>query len=67
LLPELKKHGYDSVYKKKNSDLYTGQQYAADGCATFWKGSKFKMMKKYEVCRYAFNLSRETTSCIIGC
>eukprot|EP00884_Botryococcus_braunii_P017342 jgi/Botrbrau1/4291/Bobra.0390s0031.1 len=49
LQPELKKHGYDSLYKKKATEIYTGQVFASDGCATFFKTSRFKMMKKYEV------------------
>jgi CCR4-NOT transcription complex subunit 6 len=50
--PELKKHGYAAVYKKKTgevSQVYTGSSYAIDGCATFFRESRFSLVKKYEV------------------
>lgn len=49
LQPELLKHGYSSVYKKKTMEIYTGNSYAIDGCATFFKKDKFGLVKKYEV------------------
>ena len=49
LQPELAKHGYSSVYKKKTMEIYTGNSYAIDGCATFFKKDKFGLVKKYEV------------------
>ena len=50
LQPELLKHGYSAVYKKKTMEIYTGNSYAIDGCATFFKKDKFGLVKKYEVC-----------------
>ena len=49
LQPELAKHGYSAVYKKKTMEIYTGNSYAIDGCATFFKKDKFGLVKKYEV------------------
>lgn len=49
LQPELLKHGYSAVYKKKTMEIYTGNSYAIDGCATFFKKEKFGLVKKYEV------------------
>ena len=49
LQPELIKHGYSAVYKKKTMEIYTGNSYAIDGCATFFKKDKFGLVKKYEV------------------
>ena len=49
LLPELTKAGYTSVFKKKTAEVYTRSAYAIDGCATFFKRSKFALVKKYEV------------------
>ena len=49
LQPELIKHGYSAVYKKKTMEIYTGNSYAIDGCATFFKKEKFGLVKKYEV------------------
>ena len=49
LQPELTKHGYSAVYKKKTMEIYTGNLYAIDGCATFFKKDKFGLVKKYEV------------------
>lgn len=47
--PELEKHGYVAVYKKKTTDVYTGLVYAIDGCATFFRRARFSLVKKYEV------------------
>lgn len=47
--PELEKHGYDVVYKKKTTEVYTGTSYAIDGCATFFRRDRFSLLKKYEV------------------
>ena len=47
--PELEKHGYASVYKKKTAEVYTGTSYAIDGCATFFRRDRFSLVKKYEV------------------
>ena len=49
LMPELQKHGYTAVYKKKTTEIYTGSAYAIDGCATFFKRDRFALVKKYEV------------------
>lgn len=47
--PELEKHGYTAVYKKKTTEVYTGTAYAIDGCATFFRRDRFGLVKKYEV------------------
>ncbi|KAG6542221.1 hypothetical protein Mapa_016349 [Marchantia paleacea] len=47
--PELEKHGYAAVYKKKTAEVYTGTAYAIDGCATFFRRDRFSLVKKYEV------------------
>jgi CCR4-NOT transcription complex subunit 6 len=47
--PELEKHGYAAVYKKKTAEVYTGTAYTTDGCATFFRRSRFTLVKKYEV------------------
>eukprot|EP00897_Mesotaenium_endlicherianum_P005897 jgi/Mesen1/5335/ME000267S04483 len=47
--PELEKHGYAAVYKKKTGEVYTGTAYAIDGCATFFRRDRFSLVKKYEV------------------
>ncbi|XP_026459656.1 carbon catabolite repressor protein 4 homolog 1-like [Papaver somniferum] len=46
--PELDKHGYQALYKKKTTEVYTGT-YAIDGCATFFRRDRFSHVKKYEV------------------
>ena len=51
LQPELQKHGYTAIYKKKTTEIYTGNAYAIDGCATFFRRDKFALVKKYEVWR----------------
>lgn len=47
--PALAKHGYTAVYKKKTAQVFTGNAYAIDGCAIFFKKDRFTLIKKYEV------------------
>ena len=49
--PELDRRGYDSIFKQKTmSEMFTmAGDYAMDGCATFYKRSRFSLVKKYEV------------------
>ncbi len=47
-MPELQKHGYTAVYKKKTTELYTANKFAIDGCATFFRKDRFALVKKYE-------------------
>ena len=49
LLPELEKHGYTAIYKKKTTELFTANKYSIDGCATFFRQDRFAQVKKYEV------------------
>jgi len=57
--PELEKHGYAAVYKKKTAEVYTGTAYTTDGCATFFRRSRFTLVKKYEV---EFNKAAQSLS-----
>lgn len=43
--PELDKHGYQALYKRKTSDV----THTLDGCATFFRRDRFSHVKKYEV------------------
>ena len=49
--PQLSKHGYDSIFKKKTrdagSDLAGKEQ--IDGCATFYKRERFALMEQYGI------------------
>ncbi|KAG2549144.1 carbon catabolite repressor protein 4 homolog 1-like isoform X2 [Panicum virgatum] len=47
--PELDKHGYQALYKKRTTEVYSGNPVAIDGCATFFRRDKFSHVKKYEV------------------
>ncbi|XP_042440907.1 carbon catabolite repressor protein 4 homolog 1-like [Zingiber officinale] len=47
--PELDKYGYQSLYKKKTSEVYSGNPNTVDGCATFFRRDRFSHVKKYEV------------------
>ncbi|KAL5976719.1 Carbon catabolite repressor protein 4 1 [Asimina triloba] len=47
--PELDKHGYQALYKKKTTEVYNGTPFAVDGCATFFRRDRFSHVKKYEV------------------
>ncbi|GAB4851496.1 Carbon catabolite repressor protein 4 1 [Ancistrocladus abbreviatus] len=43
--PELDKHGYQALYKRKTSEV----SHTLDGCATFFRRDRFSHVKKYEV------------------
>lgn len=43
--PELDKHGYQALYKRKTSEI----THTVDGCATFFRRDRFAHVKKYEV------------------
>ncbi|CAI0402440.1 unnamed protein product [Linum tenue] len=47
--PELDKHGYQALYKRKTNEVYTGNPNTIDGCATFFRRDRFSHVKKYEV------------------
>ncbi|KAK8933523.1 hypothetical protein KSP39_PZI015380 [Platanthera zijinensis] len=47
--PELDKHGYQALYKKKTVEVYNGNSNSVDGCATFFRRDRFSHVKKYEV------------------
>ena len=47
--PEMSKYGYDSVYKKKTSEVYAGGTMVIDGCGTFYRRDRFSIIKKYDV------------------
>lgn len=49
LRPKLEEVGYDSVYKQKSTEIFTASAYATDGCATFYKRSKFSFLKTYSL------------------
>ncbi|KAK7278802.1 hypothetical protein RJT34_23838 [Clitoria ternatea] len=47
--PELDKHGYYGLYKRKTTEVYSGNTNTIDGCATFFRRDRFSHVKKYEV------------------
>ncbi|PKI42909.1 carbon catabolite repressor protein 4 homolog 1-like [Punica granatum] len=47
--PELEKHGYHALYKRKTTEVYSGNIITIDGCATFFRRDRFAHVKKYEV------------------
>ncbi|OMO54581.1 Endonuclease/exonuclease/phosphatase [Corchorus capsularis] len=47
--PELDKHGYQALYKRKTNEVYSGSTHTIDGCATFFRRDRFSHVKKYEV------------------
>ncbi|KAJ7975960.1 Carbon catabolite repressor 4-like protein [Quillaja saponaria] len=47
--PELDKHGYHGLYKRKTNEVYSGNTNTIDGCATFFRRDRFSHVKKYEV------------------
>ncbi|XP_071726675.1 carbon catabolite repressor protein 4 homolog 1-like isoform X2 [Rutidosis leptorrhynchoides] len=47
--PELDKHGYQGLFKRKTAEAYNGSDQTIDGCATFFRRERFSHVKKYEV------------------
>ncbi|KAK7244689.1 hypothetical protein RIF29_39514 [Crotalaria pallida] len=47
--PELDKHGYYGLYKRKTNEVYSDNTNTIDGCATFFRRDRFSHVKKYEV------------------
>ncbi|GLT96229.1 hypothetical protein SLE2022_138700 [Rubroshorea leprosula] len=47
--PELDKHGYQALYKRKTNEVYSENPLTIDGCATFFRRDRFSHVKKYEV------------------
>ncbi|CAI9106037.1 OLC1v1005092C1 [Oldenlandia corymbosa var. corymbosa] len=47
--PELARFGYLSIYKGKRKGISKGKELVTDGCATFFRHDKFKLVKKYEI------------------
>ncbi|KAM7265363.1 hypothetical protein ACFE04_003046 [Oxalis oulophora] len=47
--PELDKHGYQALYKRKTNEVFNGNIQTIDGCATFFRRDRFSHVKKYEV------------------
>ncbi|KEH41754.1 endonuclease/exonuclease/phosphatase family protein [Medicago truncatula] len=46
--PELDKHGYHSLFKRKTTEVIVSSGNTIDGCATFFRRDKFSHVKKYE-------------------
>ncbi|KAK4725514.1 hypothetical protein R3W88_028293 [Solanum pinnatisectum] len=47
--PELDKHGYQALFKRKTAEVFSGSINNIDGCATFFRRDRFSHVKKYEV------------------
>lgn len=47
--PELDKHGYQALFKRKTAEVFSGSIQTIDGCATFFRRDRFSHVKKYEV------------------
>ncbi|KAF8085221.1 hypothetical protein N665_0676s0033 [Sinapis alba] len=47
--PELDKHGYQALFKRKTNEVFVGNINTIDGCATFYRRDRFSHVKKYEV------------------
>ncbi|CAH2063664.1 unnamed protein product [Thlaspi arvense] len=47
--PELDKHGYQALFKRKTNEVFVGNTNSIDGCATFFRRDRFSHVKKYEV------------------
>ncbi|CAN7052334.1 hypothetical protein IGI04_027596 [Brassica rapa subsp. trilocularis] len=47
--PELDKHGYQALFKRKTNEVFVGNTNTIDGCATFYRRDRFSHVKKYEV------------------
>ncbi|XP_076909917.1 carbon catabolite repressor protein 4 homolog 1-like [Bidens hawaiensis] len=47
--PELDKHGYQALFKRRTAEVQNGNNQIIDGCATFFRRDRFSHVKKYEV------------------
>ncbi|KAJ0788011.1 putative poly(A)-specific ribonuclease [Helianthus annuus] len=47
--PELDKHGYQALFKRRTAEVQNGNNQTIDGCATFFRRDRFSHVKKYEV------------------
>ncbi|KAI7732547.1 hypothetical protein M8C21_024153 [Ambrosia artemisiifolia] len=47
--PELDKHGYQALFKRRTAEVQNGSNQTIDGCATFFRRDRFSHVKKYEV------------------
>ncbi|KAI3801410.1 hypothetical protein L1987_29515 [Smallanthus sonchifolius] len=47
--PELDKHGYQALFKRRTAEVHNGSNQTIDGCATFFRRARFSHVKKYEV------------------
>jgi CCR4-NOT transcription complex subunit 6 len=47
--PELDKHGYQALYKRRTNEVSDGNIHTIDGCATFFRRDRYSQVKKYEV------------------
>ncbi|XP_076921998.1 carbon catabolite repressor protein 4 homolog 1-like [Bidens hawaiensis] len=47
--PELDKHGYQALFKRRTTEVFNGSNQTIDGCATFFRRDRFSHVKKYEV------------------
>jgi len=48
-VPQLAEHGFDGVFKRKSRDSHRGDVDVVDGCAIFFKTSRYTMVEKYEI------------------
>ncbi|KAG9132980.1 hypothetical protein Leryth_015363 [Lithospermum erythrorhizon] len=46
---ELDKYGYEVLFRRKSTEVLTGNENTIDGCATFFHKDKFSLVKKYEL------------------
>jgi len=63
LLPRLSAQGYEGLYKQKTRDAM-GLAGKVDGCATFWRRSKFRLAEHYSI---EYNECARQTVSQLGC
>ncbi|KAL7098079.1 hypothetical protein ACP275_10G183200 [Erythranthe tilingii] len=52
--PEMEKHGYQAIFKKKTMEVFDGNLNTIDGCATFFRRDRFEHVKDFGI---EFNVS----------
>lgn len=52
--PEFAKLGYSAIYKRKTKEVYSANQYVIDGCATFFRHDRFKMVIKSSMIKWHY-------------
>ncbi|KAG2252257.1 hypothetical protein Bca52824_082393 [Brassica carinata] len=58
--PELDKHGYQAIFKRKTNEVFVGNTSTIDGCATFYRRDRFSHVKNTRYVLVEFNKAAQS-------